>query len=1025
VGDFAMRFERKQRILLLLAISALIGLWVTTLFIQAAEAGEVQEEVVKVLAESSQGILLEITVPEFEVELWDIDGEPCQVLQLPGFGSIGESGSPALPVKGAMVGIPPGVEIAATVVKSDWSTNSDRYNLCPVAQPVAETGLEGGIHYGGQILSRDETVYQDDRFIPQSPFEVASTGFLRSQRVAVLRFQPFQYNPVTGELRIARRMRVQLDFVGAHAASVVSATRGVDEGDFETTLRQSLLNYDTARLWRTQPVSVSASADRSPTGNAPAYKILVDQDGIYQVGYHDLRAVGVPVDNLDPRKIHLRHLGQEVDIYLHGQFDGDFSPGDYILFYGQGIDSKYTDENVYWLTWGGANGARMAEVNGIPDGSGTIPTSFQTRVHLEEDHIYQNSRPSGEEHDHWYWEGVRAPASKEFQVDLVNLATEPVSITVRGSLRSHSASPQHHTKVYLNGHLIDEATWPEGSEYTFEVTVPQAHLVEGSNTLKVEAPKGAGSNSQVVFVNWFEIDYYDTFMAEDDLLFFDGDTPGTSEFRVSGFTSIDIEVFDISTPKEPKMIECLVIPDGATYRLRLQQTIPEERHYLASTSGSWLSPLDIRADERDDLQVSTNGADYIIITHKDFYTEMLSLAAYRTSQGYRTRIVDVEDVYDAFSGGIFDPNAIHDFLAYAYANWEPPAPAYVLLVGDGHYDYKDNFESGEPIFIPPYLAEVDPWLGETAADNRYVTVSGEDFLPDMHLGRLPVRTPQEANALVDKILDYEFNLPVDDWNENVLFIADDPDKGGDFGDLLDMIADHDLPESYKAEKIYYGVTHSTVEDTEAAIIEALNRGQLMVNYMGHASVEWWATEKLFERDDYVLLFNEDRLPFFSPMTCLEGYYINPPLLGGDPGSLGETVVRELGRGAVASWSPTGLGVATGHDVLQKGLFQAIFQDGVIQIGPATTQAKLYLYANAAMYDELIETYVLFGDPATKLQVILPEPSTATPTATTDPSITPPSPTPTATPTSTPTPPSEKQMIYLPLLQAGEYNPKDR
>ena len=127
------------------------------------------------------------------------------------------------------------------------------------ALPVAETGLDGGIHYGGQILSRDESIYQTDQFTPQSPFEVASTGFVRSQRVAVLRFQPFQYNPVTGELRIAQRIRVQLDFVRGDGAIVGSNFRGVDEGDFETTLRQSLLNYETARDWRTRPVSISAS----------------------------------------------------------------------------------------------------------------------------------------------------------------------------------------------------------------------------------------------------------------------------------------------------------------------------------------------------------------------------------------------------------------------------------------------------------------------------------------------------------------------------------------------------------------------------------------------------------------------------------------------------------------------------------------------------------------------------------------------------------------------------------------------
>jgi len=88
-------------------------------------------------------------------------------------------------------------------------------------------------------------------------------------------------------------------------------------------------------------------------------------------------------------------------------------------------------------------------------------------------------------------------------------------------------------------------------------------------------------------------------------------------------------------------------------------------------------------------------------------------------------------VYDEFTYGLRDAHAIRDFLRYAYENWAKPEPTYVLLVGDGHYDLRDYKQSGLRNYIPPYLAVVDPWLGETAADNRYVSVSGEDILPDI------------------------------------------------------------------------------------------------------------------------------------------------------------------------------------------------------------------------------------------------------------------------------------------------------
>jgi uncharacterized repeat protein (TIGR01451 family) len=107
----------------------------------------------------------------------------------------------------------------------------------------------------------------------------------------------------------------------------------------------------------------------------------------------------------------------------------------------------------------------------------------------------------------------------------------------------------------------------------------------------------------------------------------------------------------------------------------------------------------------------------------------------------------------------------------------------------------------------------------------------------------------------------------------------------------------------------------------------------------------------------------------APMTCQEGYYIYPSSATDDRSCLAESIVRVPGKGAIASWSPTGWGPAAGHDFLNRGLFQAFFYDGVDQLGPATTQAKLYLYANTGEYRDLLDTYVLLGDPALQLAVL--------------------------------------------------------
>ena len=117
------------------------------------------------------------------------------------------------------------------------------------------------------------------------------------------------------------------------------------------------------------------------------------------------------------------------------------------------------------------------------------------------------------------------------------------------------------------------------------------------------------------------------------------------------------------------------------------------------------------------------------------------------------------------------------------------------------------------------------------------------------------------------------------------------------------------------------------------------------------------------------LTNGNRLPFMLPFTCLEGYFIWPSPQSGDSSALGESIVRIDGRGAIASWSPTGYGLTYGHNLLDRSLFNNLFSNRQTQLGYLTTQAKYDLYATSSLYDDLIETYALFGDPALRLQVL--------------------------------------------------------
>ncbi len=250
-----------------------------------------------------------------------------------------------------------------------------------------------------------------------------------------------------------------------------------------------------------------------------------------------------------------------------------------------------------------------------------------------------------------------------------------------------------------------------------------------------------------------------------------------------------------------------------------------------------------------------------------------------------------------------------------------------------------------PTYLPPFLEMVDFDLGETATDNRFVAISGDDILPDMNVGRLPANTVAETEVMVNKILQYETLTPEDAWTKNVLFVADNLEGGGgNFYELSDAIADGYadppantrklLPEEYTRTKVYQGQTCPTQNpsvDCREEIIDAINAGALMVSYIGHGSKTFWASEHLYDIDAIQELTNGEKMPIMLPMTCNEGYF-HEPKVGVE--STSEAGLRYANGGAVASWAPTGFGLSTGHDYLERGFSSRFFTRAKSGLAPA-------------------------------------------------------------------------------------------
>ncbi len=914
----------------------------------------------QVLQMDKTGVVIELRLTDYTLEDQEHNGVTYQTLTVPGLVPLTRPGQPGLPGLGTLLATPPGGVAQINVLETETET-LDGIRLFPTP---ALTFPDDGPPV--ETFALDDVLYSRDALFPDAPAEVSMTGWLRDQPVAQVRLVPFQYNPVQETLVVYRRLRVGVLFLPAPGAQAETPPARPDT-PYERMLERSLLNY-AARPPVPQPPTAIQPADISAQDLDPALKIFVEEDGLYQVTYQDIQNAGFYLDGLDARHLRLLNQGSEVAIHIHGEGDGVFDPGDRLEFYGTATIGEYTRRNVYWLTPGDGPGLRMPERDGTPTGAGSTPTAFYTTLHVEENHEYWKYLPDGEGQDHWFWERFpSAPHAGHFSFYLHHVAPIEADALVHVSLHGRTSTgvnPDHHTRILLNGTLIDEAWWDGQVPFTHEVVTSQQLFDEGNNTLTIRTPGDTGAGVDSLYVNSFEIGYWDTYVAENDQLYFTAPGTGTYTFEIGNFSQDTIDVYDISDPgRVSRLVNGVIEVEGGTFRVRVEADATPEARYLALTAGQKRSPAGLVLNTPSHWTSSENGADYLIITHDDFTEAAARLADYHASQGLRVVTVQISDVYDEFSGGVFDPSAIRDFLSYAYHNWTPPAPLYALIVGDANYDYQDYLDTGNKNYIPTHLFE-SSLIGQTPTDNWFVSVSGDDPLPDLFIGRLSVRTPAQANIVVDKVLAYAQNPPPGDWRQSALFVADDE---ASFEEISDELITR-LPAWYDAQRIY-ATGYPASRDPTPDIIRAIDDGKLIVNYIGHGSVtSWggWPGGNIFHRGNIADLRNGPLYPLLVTGNCYNGLFAHPTTRS----AFAEEFVNVEGRGGIAAWSPAGLGYPSWHDSLAEALYEAVFGDYVYQLGPATTAAKLDAFAQLG-WREPVEIFTLFGDPALTLQAVQP------------------------------------------------------
>ncbi len=832
-----------------------------------------------------------------------------------------------------------------------------------------------------EILGREEEVAplaheEGEQEWPTRAVVLEPLGYWRQVRLARLQAVP-AYRGEDGRMRLVRRVRVRLRFPPPPATS---RTTGLSPTT-DDLLRRAVLNPHIPTSWlRPRRLAEPTPVPDNPPAHRPgALRLIVTVPGIQVVGRDDLLQAGWDVDAIDPARIHLWLNGVEVPMWVTGQADGRLDPGDELRFYAPPFRSPYARAQVWWLTLEETPGLRWKARPTQPPTEPVVEQVWAVQ-RTEFDRLYDSSLTDAHG-EHWFWYDLRYldfPPYPALDFPFwVDAPATPGQATVTLSLYAYKGE-QHDMAFALNGTEAGElhGNWTGRRDVTF--SLPGNALREGQNTLTIRGTD-AGAHEDGVYVDGISVRYRRRLWAPAGVLTFQGEV-GDHTYVVDGLPTGNAAVLDVTHPLDPVLIYDVwryeEQGDGQR-RIRFRVEAATTPTYHVQVRPTWQHPL-VQPDTPSDWHNPDRGADVVVIAPGEWHDLLGPWVEWRASQGHQVALVALQDVYDEFSYGQVDPEAIRRFLRHAYASWPDPAPLYVLLVGDGSYDFKDNLGFHPDNVLPPYLARVDPWLGETASDLKFVEVSGQDDIPDLFVGRWPVGNREELAAVIQKTLFYGRDMPAAEWQRHIAFVTDNyrdargrPDAGGDFPSLAEETASGQLHMPFVADRLYYAPWPddrkgqgyiSDAEEMRTSVHLLWNRGAGIINWVGHASYEQWGEEKFLHARDLAWMQNRARLPFLFSVTCFTGYFHHP-----EYPSLDEALLTKPDGGTIASWSPTGLAVAYGHQYLQEGFYRALV-GGERRIGPLTLLAHLHLLAQSPAYGFLPQTYLILGDPLLSLRL---------------------------------------------------------
>lgn len=651
----------------------------------------------------------------------------------------------------------------------------------------------------------------------------------------------------------------------------------------------------------------------------PGLKFTVDHDGWYIFTVKELSAAGFDV-NTNREMWKLTANGVEVPMRV------DTSQGS-IEFIGRALNTSYTAKQAYYLSVGQTPGLRLARTVGGIVGENPTADGFMNTVTRKDRTIYAAAILNGDA-ENWFGPIVNASGetAQAINVTTPNSGAANAHLTVKLQGLSTNA---HLVNVSFNGLDLGSASFAGHNSQSFDFEVPMQHVTEGVNLVKFRS----AASGDVSLVDTVSLTYSRKYVAQDDKLRFT--VPAGNAAKIDGFTSRGIHVFQMANGQPVAEVSTTIERQAGVYFFSLAPAAVD-REFIAVTGNKMEQPADLQLYTPGNWRNTANRADLLIVTPAEFSQQAQTLADRRQAQGLRSMVVPIEEIYDEFGGGVYSADALKQFLS-STTEWRQK-PRYVIFFGDSSYDMRNYLGQASRDKVPTKL--FDTFDMETASDSWFADFNN-DGVEDISLGRLPVATVAEAQAMVEKLARYDAQSPRATRNNTI--VTDNAFES--YSDFLQT----SMPQGVDVTRI----DRSVLGDSQMrqSILSNLAGGPMVVTYVGHGTTGVWTNGSVFGNGDAPAL-NNSELSLYMLMTCLNGYSHNVY-----NNSLAETLLRSP-NGAVAVWASSGSTFADQQMPMATEATKLLLSgQGQVRLGDAVKAAKL-----KAAGQDVRRSWQLLGDP---------------------------------------------------------------